>query len=207
MASTTPKTVFVDTSEFHGRRFNFETQVLSAFADACRDHKVTLLLPHPTELELRRHVRDFAIKAFTDAAKHLADDLAHAPFLRQWSLRPDLAPFEKAAKAAPLAAVRALERYLRRFTVRKAGYEDVDLRQIMRWYDSMLAPFAEGKKRKEFPDALAIAIADVYARKHDEQIAVISSDGDMEAACKRFVRLLYLPLTRCVHRTANRGHD
>lgn len=56
----------------------------------------------------------------------------------------------------------------------------------------MRSPFGEGKKRKEFPDAFALAALDVYAQKvPDGCIAVVSADADFKVACARYPSLMY----------------
>ena len=72
-------------------------------------------------------------------------------------------------------------------------YAGVDINDVMNWYDSAEAPFAEGKKRKEFPDALAIAALVAHANKAATYIAVVSADKDFNAACDRFTYLMYFP--------------
>lgn len=81
--------------------------------------------------------------------------------------------------------------FLRNFNLIKLDYSTVNLTQVMQWYDSITPPFREGKKRKEFPDAFAIAIIEEYARKTGTSIAVVSEDSDMKLACDRFAPLLY----------------
>ena len=44
----------------------------------------------------------------------------------------------------------------------------------MNWYDWKVAPFGEGTKRKEFPDAFAFAIVLQYAKKNKCSVAVVS---------------------------------
>jgi hypothetical protein len=61
----------------------------------------------------------------------------------------------------------------------------------MGWYEAAEAPFKEGKKRKEFPDALAIAMLGAYAQKEHIYIAVVSADPDFKLACQRFSCLLH----------------
>lgn len=61
----------------------------------------------------------------------------------------------------------------------------------MQWYDKSEAPFREGKKRKEFPDAFAVAMIDSYAQKTGKHVAVVSGDNDFKLACARFGRLLH----------------
>ena len=61
----------------------------------------------------------------------------------------------------------------------------------MEWYHGVEAPFQSGKKRKEFPDAFALAMLESYASKEKIYVAVVSSDGDFKLACQRFERLLH----------------
>ncbi len=83
------------------------------------------------------------------------------------------------------------QEFLKQFKLIKLDYADVDLKMVMQWYDSVSPPFREGKKRKEFPDAFAVAILEAYARKHDCVIAVVSEDIDFKLACGKFSSLLY----------------
>jgi hypothetical protein len=61
----------------------------------------------------------------------------------------------------------------------------------MNWYDAAQPPFDKGKKRKEFPDAFAIAILRSYAEQHECYVAVVSHDPDLKRACDRFPSLMY----------------
>jgi hypothetical protein len=61
----------------------------------------------------------------------------------------------------------------------------------MNWYDAGEPPFGRGKKQKEFPDALAIAILSAYAEQNTCYIAIVSQDQDMKKACDRFSSLMY----------------
>lgn len=81
--------------------------------------------------------------------------------------------------------------FLKQFDVIRLGYEQVDVKTVMNWYDAVTPPFGEGKKRKEFPDAFAISILDIYSEKSGSCIAVVSEDQDFKLACERFSNLLY----------------
>ncbi len=63
--------------------------------------------------------------------------------------------------------------------------------KVMSWYDEVRPPFREGKKRKEFPDALAIALLEAYAQEHKSSVAVVSEDQDFRLACDLSPSLLY----------------
>lgn len=88
-------------------------------------------------------------------------------------------------------AEREWEAFLKQFAVIRLGYDLLDVKIVMGWYDQAEAPFSEGKKRKEFPDAFAIAMLGAYAQREKGYIAVVSSDPDFKAACQRSSSLLY----------------
>ncbi|MEO7890033.1 MAG: hypothetical protein ABIW19_08535 [Vicinamibacterales bacterium] len=73
----------------------------------------------------------------------------------------------------------------------KLGYDGLDVQKVMLWYETATAPFREGKKRKEFPDAFAVAMLEAYAVKEKLHVAVVSADQDLKAACQRFHCLLH----------------
>jgi len=82
---------------------------------------------------------------------------------------------------------------LKQFSVIRLRYDLLDIPTVMNWYDKAVAPFREGKKRKEFPDAFVIAMLAAYAQREGVYIAVMSSDQDFKAACQRFNSLLHFP--------------
>jgi len=55
---------------------------------------------------------------------------------------------------------RKLEKQLE---VVRLDYDGVEVEKIIKWYDRIKAPFAEGGRRKEFPDAFAVDMLDIYA--------------------------------------------
>lgn len=50
----------------------------------------------------------------------------------------------------------------------------------MNWYNWQRAPFGEGKKRKEFPDAIVMLAISIYAKKNNVSVAMVSKDKDFE---------------------------
>jgi hypothetical protein len=85
------------------------------------------------------------------------------------------------------------EQFLKNFKVEKIGYDGIDMAEIMVWYDRHRAPFGEGQKQKEFPDAFAIASAVAYCKKMNAKVAVVSSDPDLRRACGLHPELLHFP--------------
>src|SRR5678815_2858107 len=152
-----PDAIFLDTNVFDRHHYDFAGLALTTFAEACQRHNVPLILPDPIERELRRHVR----KAATDALDLERKARRTAPFLRALRMRDVLLQDE--VDEYTRRATLGLSEYLDRFTVTRVGYDGLNLSVLMDWYDSQSPPFGSAGKRKEFPDAFAIAIVQSYS--------------------------------------------
>src|SRR6266478_4174600 len=180
-----PTAVFLDTSVLAGQQYNFESTALKTFIPVAKSRSLKLLLPDPTEREVLRQIRERSQEALTA----LDEARRKAPFLAKWRHYPQRSGW-------PDWEVRRLatdewKAFLANFSLIRLGYGDTKIEQIMDWYDSILPPFREGKKRKEFPDAFAISILEAYARTTGCVVAVVSDDSDLKFACDRLHSLLY----------------
>lgn len=79
-----PKHIFLDTNVFDSQQYNFDSAVLRTFTAAAMDKKISLLLPHPADLEIRRHIRERS----GDALWALHEARRAAPFLKKWEHFP-----------------------------------------------------------------------------------------------------------------------
>jgi hypothetical protein len=181
-----PKAAFLDTSVFAGQQYNYTSAVLTSFVPVAKKAELKILLPDPTSREIARQIKERS----ADALKALDDARRKAPFLAKWKHFP--------SKQSPLTqwevgrfAQTEWNHFLSQFQVEKLGYDGVSIPKVMTWYDSIRAPFGEGKKRKEFPDAFAIEIVSLYAETHGICVAVVSEDQDMKKACEHYPSLLY----------------
>lgn len=182
-----PNAVFLDTSVLAGQQYNFGSAALTTFIPLAKKHAIKLLLPDPTESEVTRQIRDRS----REALKALEDARRRAPFLAKWKHFPPKQTYYMTDWEVVRVAMAEWEDFLKNFSVVKLDYAGVNLKTVMQWYDRVTPPFREGKKRKEFPDAFAIAIVEDYARSTGSSIAVVSEDSDMKLACDRFPSLLY----------------
>lgn len=184
-----PKAVFLDTSIFAGQQYNFGSTAFSSFVPAAKQKGLRLLLPDPTEREIRRQIKvrsDEALKALDDARRK-------APFLAKWRHWPHKPANSDRDWEVRHIALGEWAEFLKQLEVTKLKYDGISIDTVMNWYDEVEAPFGEGKKRKEFPDAFAIAALSAHASKTDSYVAVVSEDPDFKAACERFPSLLYFP--------------
>jgi hypothetical protein len=177
-----PTAVFLDTSILDAQQYNFASTAVSTFVATCQKRNVTLLvLPDPTEREIRRHIAERS----DEALQALKKARTQAPFLAKWKGFPAEPSPDSTKWEGEFVAEMEWKAFLTKFTVTRLGYDGLDMRQVMRWYDQQEAPFSSAK-RKEFPDAISIALLDVYAQKQSSYVAVISADRDFERACARY---------------------
>ena len=182
-----PTAVFLDTNILEAQNFNFASTAVATFIPAAKKHSLKFLLAAPIEGEITRHMRERA----RDAVKALEDVRKRVPFLAMWKHFPPKAMPHLTEGEVIRVAAAAWDEFLQNFSTVKLDYSGVDLATVMRWYERIAPPFQEGKKRKEFPDAFAIAILEHYARETSSVIAVVSDDPDFKRACDRFSSLLY----------------
>jgi len=79
-----PSVIFIDTSIFDRQAYNFGSLAIEAFVKATTDLKITLLLPDPTEREIRRNIEELW-RGATKAGTRVQFPLALSASL----LRPD----------------------------------------------------------------------------------------------------------------------
>lgn len=181
----TPTTVFIDTCIYEREGFNFESSVLTAFKEAVGKHGLKLVVPSATRDEVVRHMEEKAADAYAALV-----NLRHKYVtIRRWPKFPQAHDSE----ASELVALARAEWTSFTNAVRAAdlGYEDVDVAVLMDLYNRQAPPFGAGKKRKEFPDAVAFLAVAKFAEGSAQYVAVVSCDGDMRAACKEHRRLVH----------------
>jgi PIN domain len=182
-----PRHVFLDTSVFDEQSYNFSSQAFTSLVEASKASPLTLIIPKPTEDEIRRHIPDRA----TEAIRVLEDAGRKAPFLRkwdQWPLRKD----EGHLKYHLLGLARKeYDLFKEQFSVVQLDYSENSLTQIMAWYEQGRAPFGPRKKKNEFPDAIALCSLLSYARTKEVHVGVLSLDNDFRDACAFHTDLLF----------------
>jgi len=186
-AMSIPTVVFLDTSILAGQQFNFESTAFKTFVPAARKAGLTMLLPDPTEREVKRQIKERSQEAL-DA---LETARKRAPFLAKWSSFPKRSMRKFDTWEVTAVATAEWNAFLSQFSIIRLGYDLLDIEAVMNWYDRIAAPFREGKKRKEFPDAFAVSMIDAYATQKQCFVAVVSEDQDFKLACERFPNLLY----------------
>ena len=183
-----PKVIFIDTSIFDEQCYNFSSSSMSAFIKAARARSLILLMPDTTKREIQRHISDIS----ETALKALEEAKRRAPFLVKWKGWPSYRSIHLIKDELVTLANSELKTFLANFKVVDLDYSDINLHEIMNWYDKGRAPFGP-KKQKEFPDAFAIASIITYSNKNECQVAIVSKDNDFMKVCSYYMQLHAFP--------------
>lgn len=183
-----PRHIFIDTSVLDGCSYNFESAVVQPILDVTRKIPLTLLLPEPTEREIRRHIKARSEEVLITLRKAQK----RAPFLKKWKDWPlkSKEDFSLTYRFNQMVT-KEFDAFLGLFHVVRLDLSHIVVRDVMEWYDRGTAPFGKGKKKAEFPDAFALSSLLSFAKKEGEAIAIISSDGDFQNAAALHDSLFY----------------
>ena len=184
-----PQAIFIDTCILDREHYCFESTQLSALAGAVKGKGLKLLLPAPTKQEIEKHIREDTTRAVAALMKVRKDN----PVLRRLESIPSPADAELVQREIHDKIVADRKAFEAFFTLIELDYSTVELAEVMQWYGAERAPFGPGLKRKEFPDAFALAILKAYARGSGERLAIVSADNDFKAACKSVPNLFHFP--------------
>ena len=123
----TPRTIFIDTSIFDKLAYNFRSTKLEAIRSLGKKLKLKLLIPDPTEREIKRHIAyrsESAVKSLEAVARR-------APFITQLDSWP-LKNIEKSRLVYKLQkhVEKELLDFLDNFEVIKLDYSGVDINRL-----------------------------------------------------------------------------
>ena len=173
-----PTALYIDTEVFCRNNLRFDTKSFKELRATFVKGGLRLLVPAMMEREL--------VRKFQERAKEVAQGLtaAHRKHpIEALDLR--LLPSEQELEKQCFEKLyKNWEIFKEHFTVEPLPLAG-RMEDIAGWYFDVEAPFSEGKKSKEFPDAFIISVLEKYHRDHSVRIAVISADGDFKNACVR----------------------
>lgn len=183
--------ITVDTSIFDQKRLQLNSAVMQSFA-ALKGKPFSYILSGTVAKEVLAHLE----KAATDALLSAKKSIGHALFAFGTSNQTrDEILAEISGGRTPVQASR--ERWGQ--YLHATGCEvlvDADLVDTRTIYDAYFAgdpPFGSGRKKDEFPDALALNALERTAADRDTAILVVSKDGDWKAYCEKSKRLYLVP--------------
>lgn len=177
--------VFIDTQSFIKLGLNFNHPTLQSFAALCRkgslSHLSTTVVKREVEAKISSSVEEgiSSLKNFRRKARlleRIEDDRIKALFV-------DIDEEDSIQKA-----VDVFNQFLDDASTSVISTKNVNPEEIFDLYFSSQAPFGDGKKKSEFPDAFSIFA--LLAELGNEKAYVISDDGDMKSVCEAHPQII-----------------
>ncbi|MBP3142214.1 PIN domain-containing protein [Aliivibrio fischeri] len=172
--------VFVDTSIYQSKNFQFHQYSLGRFNELCSERAINLLMSPVVEQEVRSHL----LAQGTEAARHVKEFkktikiLRNLPDLEQYSIFSELSK-----ETINELLTEKFDNFLDDAVSEIVPVEEASLEKIVNSYFNKVAPFSD-KKKDEFPDAIILESLINWARKNQSKVYVLSTDGDMEKFCQ-----------------------
>lgn len=179
------KKVFVDTSVFVGNQFDFGNKLFETLIEHAQAERIDILLPEITV----REIRGKADEIVEEAIQGLQKAVQKGPVLRSLG-----SPYAELHDKIDLAQTKGkiqsnIDEFLKKAKVKVLPTPGDALKFVMDDYYGRKPPFGQGKKKSEFPDAFAAATLKKWSEDNDEDVVIISTDGDFRGICDGHPRL------------------
>ncbi|MDM0013444.1 PIN domain-containing protein [Variovorax sp. J22P168] len=182
------RNVFIDTQSFVKAGLDFRSKAIRAFADAAGDDEFNHLMTTISVQEVKNKIHD----AIKEGLGRVMDFRRKAKML-ETSTNPVIAGFFAAYDQASVQshAQDVFQEFIDDSNATVLDLSKVDANEVFRRYFQHEAPFQEGKKKDEFPDAFSMLAIEANL-KNDEECYVVSEDSDLMAFCAENKRFLLI---------------
>lgn len=175
------RNVLLDTQAFLQYKFRFDHPALKRLLDLCKSRMLQLILTEPIVGEVRAKLTE----QLADAAKSLNQfhKLAGA-------IENNLPDQYKGLLAKPTESevielgVKAWEGYLANSKAIIVPASVVNGTDLLELYFGAKPPFADGRKKNEFPDAISVLSIAAWMKTNQTKVYVVSQDSDLASWCE-----------------------
>lgn len=175
------KTVFLDTQVFDTQLYDFDSLLLENFRSFASTGLINVITTEVTCGEIEARIDDKVEKSLHGLKSWLRE--RDSGILRHLGDRYSIL-FSK-IKPAELAAI--LKKQFHDFLdathsiILPIG--KIDGSQLVNSYFGAVAPFGPGRKKEQFPDAIALAVLRQWCEENESTLEVVSGDEDWKRAC------------------------
>lgn len=174
------KKVFIDTQCFVNAGLHFDGPAFKSFRKYCENdeliHISTSVVTREVKSKIENSVKDAinSIQSFRRKARLLSslDDQNIKGLFKEI---PDNHIHKKSKEV--------FEDFMTACSTEIIGAADIDTEELLTLYFDRKAPFGDGKKKSEFPDAISLLSLKSHL-ENEEKIYVISEDSDLKAYCE-----------------------
>lgn len=165
---------YIDASVYRALQFEWDGHWLAALADLAKRGLIRVIVTEVTRREVASLIREFWLETSKAVRKY-------ANPLRQLGFQEIVDPISD-ERACVARMTDQFEQWLRRAKAMTCDYPpDVDA--ILEDYFLGNPPFALGKKKAEFPDAIVASMLRAWSATTKQSTYVISQDGDLKSCC------------------------
>jgi len=146
----------------------------------------------PTEVVISIVVAAEVLKHLTEKTRSAKDGLeaAHKKAVDFGLKKREEGAFGDPAPDDRVLAKKRLEQFFKEIGAHLLGADDVPMRELLRMYFTQTPPFSvSGKKKAEFPDAIALLSLEAWAKANDKRILAVSGDKDWTAYADKSERI------------------
>lgn len=180
--------IFIDTSTFHQHQFcwyDSQFQYLKHYQDI---NKVVLYTSEITMEEIKSNIQ----KKFNEAYNSFNAFKNKSRVLKILDYEPFVNLYEEVDKELALKTLLLkFHDYFKDLKTVVIDTSNVSSNKIFKRYFSNEPPFSQ-KKKSEFPDAFVLEAINLWCKKKNEKMYVISNDSDMKEYCKNNSNLDHL---------------
>jgi len=178
--------VFLDSSVFIDKNYRYEHSSFVALKNAIMAGRANLLITDVAIEEVKAHINDDISKS-SQALKKVrgtAKILRNIPTLGDSAIFNDI---DRASLSEQLS--NQFEQFLTDTRAITVSVSEANTQFVFDCYFNRVAPFGEGKKKSEFPDAFSLSALSEWAESEQEDVFVVSLDSDMIGIEAQFPRL------------------
>ncbi|MFB1118086.1 PIN domain-containing protein [Dickeya dadantii] len=182
--------VYIDTSAYERKHFQFGLYILEKLQSFASDGKVHILVTDITRREIEAHIR----KKVEEALKELENfKKSYAPILRTSPrnigdglfIKPDIEDVTKDALASFVV-------FLESEGVEEITVNNVSPLLVFEKYFTNAPPFDQPGKKKEFPDAFTLEAVNEIAINRTHKVYIVSEDKDLISAAEQNKNFIHL---------------
>jgi PIN domain len=164
----------IDTSEYVAIRFAFSEGQIRRLTELAKAGKANVFITPVIKLEVESNIGE-AAQEMMNAVQQMKKKAAMLREVTLPMVKQFFAEYERDTVIAHLHAQFAS--FLQQAQVANVALAGEDAEKAFELYFGRLAPFGQGKKKSEFPDAFIIASLDRWCREHNDKMYVITGDG------------------------------
>jgi len=181
----------VDTNIFDEKGLKLNSPALKAIA-GIKDKPIDFLLSGTVAKEIQAHLLKETDGALRAVGRSIGQALG--AFDTKAPTREELINQISGGRSAEEAAEQRFNQYVEDTgCVVLDDAKLVDVETLFSGYFGGQPPFGSGKKKNEFPDALALNALEATAKERGARIFVVSKDGDWKAFCENSEYLYLVP--------------